>query len=851
MATRMSKSRSPSPTSAEAAVLAAETQKVESEKSKNPRKQVQQQQPDSDEPEEVPVAGPAPKPARKLVPDEAPAGYVSPGQGKRTEAMWSYFVLHKPLNPVGKDVKQYAVCYASLQSGHAKCLKKIMTSQSSTSGLRSHLSTAHPSAWSKVLQFQADFDHNRQKTLHHLSMVKTTIETGKEYAKDAPYRPKRVLASGSSSGDDLIESSCDASGRRKPPAKMMATTGTGAESTSPSAGPSRPRVPEAFRPKTVVKHNAQSSVQLKFDLEVMKLLVRCNLPFSLVNTHGLRDFVAYLDPKMHLKDQRTFARSKLPLLYYNVKKAVEEKLAKDLDGLAGVAFTTDLWSSRNFDPYLGLTLHYITRQWKMERILVYCGSAEGRHTAINIADHIDKVIADLSQLSHSAATRRVCTTDNAQNMLSAMKKCTSITSSLGCIDHTLQIIVNSSLEAIPEIVEALDAFRKLVARTHKSSLDQQRISRACVKITKDDTNDLQLHYRKIIAPVATRWNSTLMMIQSILYLRPALELIKDDTSRATQDRTPNSDPKLRAAIPEMEHFDVLEAIVPVLKEVDKITAELSSETTPTICLVVPKLYSLQLVLQHKVRRGTSQVVKDFCKIFLGHMEDRLPEAGSRIPEYAASNLLHPKYKCFILEELGNARRGLDYLVSHFDAQEISPQNSEEGGSSTPGTDAEGDEPLDADQIAHRAEKRQKKLRRQTIELAGAQEQATSLFEAPTASRTLSPIQVELNNFYKESAPKDVDILAFWKMYGKTYPLLAAAASELLCIQATSCSSERTFSTGGLTVTAKRNKLDTDNVHMLVYCKENLPKVTKTIKKWALEIPPTVNLQADEEVEFTS
>ena len=51
-----------------------------------------------------------------------------------------------------------------------------------------------------------------------------------------------------------------------------------------------------------------------------------------------------------------------------------------------------------------------------------------------------------------------------------------------------------------------------------------------------------------------------------------------------------------------------------------------------------------------------------------------------------------------------------------------------------------------------------------------------------------------------------------------------AAKKCLATQAASCASERTFSTGGANLTTQRTKLDPTNVHYLVYCKENLPKI---------------------------
>ena len=56
--------------------------------------------------------------------------------------------------------------------------------------------------------------------------------------------------------------------------------------------------------------------------------------------------------------------------------------------------------------------------------------------------------------------------------------------------------------------------------------------------------------------------------------------------------------------------------------------------------------------------------------------------------------------------------------------------------------------------------------------------------------------------------------------------------KYFCIQSTSCSAERTFSTGGSTVTAKRTKLDPINVNMMVYLRENMNKIK--LEKLVLE-----------------
>jgi hypothetical protein len=119
--------------------------------------------------------------------------------------------------------------------------------------------------------------------------------------------------------------------------------------------------------------------------------------------------------------------------------------------------------------------------------MVHCGSSEGRHTAANIAEQLDKAIKEIPGLPTSVY--KVCTSDNAANMLSAIPALTEeINEGLGCIDHLLNIVVTECL-AIPELAEAVLAFKKLSSRTHKTSLDQQRIKKECNRLKKDESGE--------------------------------------------------------------------------------------------------------------------------------------------------------------------------------------------------------------------------------------------------------------------------------------------------------------------------------------------------------------------------
>ncbi len=201
---------------------------------------------------------------------------------------------------------------------------------------------------------------------------------------------------------------------------------------------------------------------------------------------------------------------------------------------------------RNFDSYLGVNLHYISKNWTLVKLLAHCGATQGRHTSKNIADNLDRVIKEIPGLP--PAIHKVCTSDNAANMLCAIPKLTEeIDEGLGCIDHLLNIVVNECLASVSEGVEAC---KKLSSKTHKSHAAQERIKLECDTINGDPSCE-PIKFVKIIAPVETRWNSLLMMIRSIIKLRPALERIREDM---------NTDQKLRLAIPSDEEFDQVKKI---------------------------------------------------------------------------------------------------------------------------------------------------------------------------------------------------------------------------------------------------------------------------------------------------
>jgi hypothetical protein len=106
----------------------------------------------------------------------------------------------------------------------------------------------------------------------------------------------------------------------------------------------KPKIPAMFQKQ--VKLNIRDKKQQKFDLKLMKMMAMSNQSFEFANNKYVCEFFEDVLPQYHIKSSRTLSRNKLPLLYLNVKKAVDAKLILDLLQCEGVGFTCDYWTSK-------------------------------------------------------------------------------------------------------------------------------------------------------------------------------------------------------------------------------------------------------------------------------------------------------------------------------------------------------------------------------------------------------------------------------------------------------------------------------------------------------------------------
>ena len=68
---------------------------------------------------------------------------------------------------------------------------------------------------------------------------------------------------------------------------------------------------------------------------------------------------------------------------------------------------------------------------------------------------------------------KAITTNNAANMLKATKSAKTINAGLGCIDHTLQLVINTCIAKCPEVLTAVNNFKRYKLDTMTIKINQQ------------------------------------------------------------------------------------------------------------------------------------------------------------------------------------------------------------------------------------------------------------------------------------------------------------------------------------------------------------------------------------------
>jgi len=118
-----------------------------------------------------------------------------------------------------------------------------------------------------------------------------------------------------------------------------------------------------------------------------------SVPFNLVSGIGFKSLVAVLDPKITVKNRRTYMRKIKNTIKSRTKPALIEELKKL--NKRSCHFSCDIWSTKRREGVLGIVSHFIDSKWEIHKKTIAFKRMNERHTADYICQIFHETLEEL------------------------------------------------------------------------------------------------------------------------------------------------------------------------------------------------------------------------------------------------------------------------------------------------------------------------------------------------------------------------------------------------------------------------------------------------------------------------
>jgi hypothetical protein len=256
-------------------------------------------------------------------------------------------------------------------------------------------------------------------------------------------------------------------------------------------------------------------------LAKMMIIIIDELPFNHVEGVGFKGFISCAQSRLKIPSRVTIARYCMQL--YKEEKVILRSLLSLNHQI--VSLTTDTRTSIQNMNYMCVTGHFIDEKWELQKKILGFGLIVN-HRGDTISKTLEKCFKDwgITKVctitvdnfsSNNVALSYLIRNMSAWNGNTLLKgECMH----LRCCAHILNLIVSDGLYLIDSSIAKIRA-----ACTHvKASPTRLALFKVCVK----DANIFSS--RKVIIDVATRWNSTYLMLEVASKYEEAFNRLKDE-----------------------------------------------------------------------------------------------------------------------------------------------------------------------------------------------------------------------------------------------------------------------------------------------------------------------------------
>ena len=205
------------------------------------------------------------------------------------------------------------------------------------------------------------------------------------------------------------------------------------------------------------------------------------MPFNIVERPGFKKLVRKLDERYQVPSRKYFSKTAILALYADTRG----KISESLKNVEYFSITTDMWSSNTMQPYLGVTAHFIDKNWQLQSYCLQTTFVPENHTADNLVMVLQSVLESWGLPENRLAC---ATTDNGSNIVAAMRKLKW--NWLSWFGHNLHLAITNSMKDNSRITGTIDISHKIVNTFAHSWKKKERFNSTAssAKLTQSFTN---------------------------------------------------------------------------------------------------------------------------------------------------------------------------------------------------------------------------------------------------------------------------------------------------------------------------------------------------------------------------
>jgi hypothetical protein len=188
--------------------------------------------------------------------------------------------------------------------------------------------------------------------------------------------------------------------------------------------------------KFITKRRQKNLMQL-----LANFIIQDCQPFSIIESPSFIDLVHGLEPGFEIPCIKTM--KKLIRDAYNW--SMKQLLGMLVSEAETINFTTDMWTSRRNNGYIGVTVNWIDKNFSIHEAVLSCELLPSPHTAENIKNALVQIFENW-RIHHKIFA---ATTDNGANILKAVSLMNNV-QSVSCVAHTIHLSVTKGLAQISD-----------------------------------------------------------------------------------------------------------------------------------------------------------------------------------------------------------------------------------------------------------------------------------------------------------------------------------------------------------------------------------------------------------------